>query len=148
MTKPYTSPTAPSSLSEKKLRSFQVVRAIAIGMGGAGALLACLRFFIALTEPIAARCEILGGMLLFFAGALLLIGFFAKRGGAHARANIVTLAIAIGFCLSGCGWLSYGYTKEAAHRKRLDDCKSNLNAVGDALDAYEQRQGNPAGNAP
>ena len=145
MTNPFTSPATPSTSSEKMSRSSRVVRAIAIGTGCAGAILACLRFFIAMTEPIAARCEILGGVLLTIAGVLLFIRFFLKRARSKALTNRGTLLIALAFCLLGCGWLANGFITEAANRKRFNDVKTNLNVVSEALDAFEQRQGKPAG---
>ncbi len=146
MTNPYISPTAPHALSERVPQWFQVIRTIALGIGGAGAILACLRFLLALTAPIAARCEMLGGVLLFLAGALLFIGVFAKRAGSRPRTNMVTPAIALLFCVSGCGWLANGCMTESAHRKRYNDIKANLKELGNALDAYEQRQENPSEN--
>ena len=97
-----------------------------------------------MTVPVAARSEMLGGVLLIFAGALLFISFILQRSHAKSLTNKVTLWIALSFCVLGCGWLVNGLKTEASNRKRVNKVKTNLDTLSDAIDALEQSRGNPA----
>ena len=118
MENPY-QPTAEVHQSRPaKSQLFVFARAMALGLAVSGIILGALPLLLAMANPIAASCEILGGAMIVLAGVLLLLAVFLARGKMRGRATHNWIAGGL-FLTLGSILFAKGYGTVSANRKRL-----------------------------
>lgn len=148
MENPYQSTESlPTKSLPIKSRSFVFARAMALGLVVSGIVLGALPLLLAMPDPIAARCEILGGAMIVLAGALLLLAMFLARGKMRKGSTYNWIAGGL-FLALGSILFAKGYGTESANKRRLDEMKSNLNQLKQALENYEADTTEHPRNAP
>jgi len=137
MENPY-QPTAEVHQSRPaKSQLFVFARAMALGLAVSGIILGALPLLLAMANPIAASCEILGGAMIVLAGVLLLLAVFLARGKMRGRATHNWIAGGL-FLTLGSILFAKGYGTVSANRKRFNEEKSNLDQWKQALENYEK----------
>ena len=118
-------------------RRSSLFRSVVLGIGFTGIVLGLLPFVLSMSGPLAARCEMLGGLLAIGAGAAMCIFGLMLSRKCHMRVPSSHFLLTAFFVLGGFTLLGKGFFTESTNQRKFDEMKSNLEALSESIKRLE-----------